>query len=244
MRTTIYPSIDVRGGRTVRLREGDYAQETQYAENPADAARRYANAGATWLHLVDLDGARDGGYRLAGLLRDIRDATTLRVQTGGGVRNTSDIERLLDAGADRVVIGSVAASDPPCVAAWLKRFGRERICVALDTRRDARGVARVPMHGWTAGNAPAFEGLLTFYCEAGLHHLLCTAIDRDGTLRGPDLDFYSSIRAAAPDVLLQASGGIRDTNDVRAVSALGCSGVVVGKALLDGRVTARELLEC
>lgn len=243
MKPTVYPSIDVRGGGTVRLREGDYAQETRYAQSPADLARRYAKAGAEWLHLVDLDGARDGGHRLAALLGEIRDTTTLRVQTGGGIRSTRDIDDLLDAGAHRVVVGSVAAVDPPCVAAWMARFGRERICVALDARRDADGVARVPAYGWTAAEAPAFEALLAFYSEAGLQHLLCTAIERDGSFRGPDLEFYAAIRAAAPGVLLQASGGIRDTDDVRAAFAIGCSGVVIGKALLEARVTLEEALE-
>lgn len=243
MNATIYPSIDVRGGETVRLREGDYARETRYPEHPADLARRYANAGATWLHLVDLDGARKGGYRLTPLLREIRGTTTLRVQTGGGIRSTGDIEDVLDAGAERVVVGSVAAADPPRVAAWIERFGRERICVALDARRDANGIARVPMHGWTAKDAPAFDGLLTFHRDAGLRHLLCTVIERDGMLMGPDLDFYASIRAAAPDVVLQASGGVRNMNDVRAVLAMGCSGVVLGRALLEARVTVEEVLE-
>jgi phosphoribosylformimino-5-aminoimidazole carboxamide ribotide isomerase len=242
MSATIYPAIDVRGGRTVRLRQGDYARETQYADDPADLARRYADAGATWLHLVDLDAARDGGYRLAPLLREIRRTTALRVQTGGGVRCASDVDAILDAGADRVVVGSVAVSDPPRVASWLDDFGPERIVVALDARKDGNGVARVPAHGWTAAEAPPFDGLLDFHCSAGMKHLLCTAIARDGTLEGPDLDFYAAVRAAAPEVALQASGGIRDARDLRAARTIGCAGVVLGRTLLESRLTMQEAL--
>jgi len=242
MSATIYPAIDVRAGRTVRLRQGDYARETHYADDPADIARRYAGAGATWLHLVDLDAARDGGYGLAPLLREIRRTTTLRVQTGGGVRCASDVDAILDAGASRVVVGSLAASDPPRVAGWIDEFGPERIVVALDVRNDEDGIARVPAHGWTATDAPPFDGLLEFHRAAGMKHLLCTSIARDGTLEGPDLDFYAATRAAAPDVALQASGGIRDARDVRAASALGCAGVVLGRTLLESRMTIEEAL--
>lgn len=242
MSATIYPAIDVRAGRTVRLRQGDYAHEKRYADDPADLARRYAEAGATWLHLVDLDAARDGGYRLAPLLREIRRTTPLCVQTGGGVRSARDVDALFGAGADRVVVGSIAASDPARVASWLDHFGPERIVVALDVRTDACGVARVPAHGWTATEAPPFDGLLGLHCAAGMKHLLCTAIARDGTLEGPDLDFYAAVRAAAPDVALQASGGIRDVRDVRAARAIGCAGVVLGRALLESRLTVQEAL--
>lgn len=242
MNTTIYPAIDVCRGHVVRLRQGDYAQETRYAKDPVELARRYAAAGATWLHLIDLDAARDGGYRLASLLREIRRTTTLRVQTGGGVRSGDDLEDILDAGADRVVVGTVASTDPPRVAAWIERFGPERIVVALDARRDVNDVAHVPAYGWTAAAAPAFDALLAFYCRTRLRHLLCTAIERDGTLLGPDLDFYAAIRTAAPEIALQASGGIRDINDIRAAFALGCAGIVIGKALLETPMTLGEVL--
>jgi phosphoribosylformimino-5-aminoimidazole carboxamide ribotide isomerase len=244
MSATLYPAIDVRDGRVVRLRKGDYACETRYAEPPIELALRYARAGASWLHLVDLDAARAGGYRLEPLLREIRRATALRVQTGGGVRSEADVEAILDAGADRVVVGSVAALDPPRVAKWIERHGVERIAVALDVRRDADGIARVPAHGWTSANPPRFDALLAFYRDAGSRHILCTAIDRDGTLEGPDVELYSSVRYAAPEIALQASGGVSDLCDVRNALAAGCAGVVLGRALLDARMTVEEALAC
>jgi phosphoribosylformimino-5-aminoimidazole carboxamide ribotide isomerase len=194
MSTTVYPAIDIRGGQAVRLRQGDYARETRYARDPVELARGYAEAGATWLHLVDLDAARDGGYTLAPLLREIRRTTALRVQTGGGVRSIGDVDAILEAGADRVVVSSVAVIDPPRVASWIDEFGPERIVVALDVRDDDEGVARVPARGWTDANAPPFDALLDFHRTAGMKHLLCTAIARDGMLEGPDLDFYARRR--------------------------------------------------
>ena len=136
---TLYPALDLRGGRVVRLAQGDYARETQYGDDPLPRAAAFAAAGARWMHLVDLDAARAGGYTLAPLLADIARDTGLQVQTGGGVRSREDVLRILEAGASRVVVGSLAVREPEAVAAWLAEFGGERITVALDTRQDADG---------------------------------------------------------------------------------------------------------
>lgn len=244
---TLYPAIDVRNGRVVRLRQGDFARETHYADDPFAVARLYAQAGAKWLHLVDLDAARTGGYRLAPLLWRIKDETGLRVQTGGGVRTQADVQELLAVGADRVVIGSLAVREPNRVRDWLAQFGAERIAVALDTRRDELGWWRLPVQGWTLLEAHAARDLATllvFYAGAGLRHLLCTDIDLDGTLAGPNLDLYGRVLALAPNVALQASGGVRDVADVQALRAAGCAGTVLGRALLEGHVDLAEALAC
>lgn len=234
MSITLYPAIDVRGGRVVRLRQGDYAQETRYGDEPLDVAIRYGQAGAAWLHLVDLDAARAGGYTLAPLLALIRASTSLSVQTGGGVRHEADVEAMLTAGAERVVVGSLAIREPATVIGWLQRFGADRITVALDARRDAAGAWRLPTEGWTADSGVELEPLLQRYADHGLRHLLCTDIDRDGMLSGPNIELYQRIRALTPDIRLQASGGVRDIADVVAAQAVGCDGAVLGKALLDG----------
>ncbi|MFP7721824.1 1-(5-phosphoribosyl)-5-[(5-phosphoribosylamino)methylideneamino]imidazole-4-carboxamide isomerase [Lysobacter sp. A3-1-A15] len=239
---TVYPAIDVREGRVVRLRQGDYAQETRYPDAPLEVARRYAAAGASWLHLVDLDAARDGGYTLAALLRDISGSTGLRVQTGGGVRDEAAVEALLEAGAARVVVGSVAVREPSRVIGWLSRFGVERITVALDARLGADGRWRLPVAGWTQGSGLELETLLKAYTDAGLRHLLCTDIDRDGMLAGPNLALYRTLVEQAPGVLVQASGGVRDVADVSAAREAGCGGAVLGKALLDGRFDLADAL--
>ncbi|UYB50595.1 1-(5-phosphoribosyl)-5-[(5-phosphoribosylamino)methylideneamino]imidazole-4-carboxamide isomerase [Xanthomonas sp. AM6] len=240
----VYPALDIRDGRVVRLAQGDYARETHYGDDPLPRAQAFADAGAGWMHLVDLDAARAGGYTLAPLLSQIRAQTGLQVQTGGGVRSRADVQRMLDAGAARVVIGSLAVRDRESVLEWLAEFGAERITVALDTRQDAQGVWRLPVLGWTETSALTLEALAAEYAAAGLKHLLCTDIARDGMLSGPNLALYAYLRQIAPGVDVQASGGIRDAADVRAAREAGCAGAVLGKALLEGRLTLDEALAC
>lgn len=239
---TLFPAIDVRGGRVVRLRQGDYARETHYDDNPLAVAKRYAQDGARWLHLVDLDAARSGGYTLAPLLQAIRRETPLRVQTGGGVRDQADVDALLEAGADRVVIGSLAVRDPNRVLGWLTRYGAQRITVALDARQAADGRWRLPTAGWTEQSEVLLDELVERYADAGLRHLLCTDISRDGMLTGPNVELYAQVLALAPSLQLQASGGIRDLDDIAAARRVGCSGAVLGKALLEGRFALDEAL--
>lgn len=237
----LYPALDIRGGRVVRLRQGDYAQETRYADEPLAAARAHAEAGARWLHLVDLDAARVGGYTLAPLLREIRAQTGLRVQTGGGVRSEADAEAILDAGAARVVVGSLAVREPARVARWLGRFGAERLTVALDAR-EVDGEWRLPVAGWTADSGARLDELLARYADAGLRHLLCTDIACDGMLAGPNLGLYRRVLARVPAVAVQGSGGVRDAADVRALRDAGCAGAVLGRALLEGRLRLDDAL--
>ena len=231
----VYPAIDVRADRVVRLRQGDYAQETRYPDPPLAIAHRYANAGARWLHLVDLDAARLGGYTLAPLLAAIKTETGLQIQTGGGIRGAAEVAALLEGGADRVVVGSLAVSDPDIVIGWLERFGVESITVALDARQTEDGRWCLPTAGWTKDNDVDLALVLRRYADAGLAHLLCTDIGRDGMLSGPNLELYRQIGAIAPRVHLQASGGIRDVADIADARMAGCTGAILGKGLLDGR---------
>lgn len=243
MSTILYPAIDVRDGRVVRLQQGDYARETRYADDPFELACRYAAQGATWLHLVDLDAARDGGYALLDLLTRIKSATSLKVQSGGGIRDESGVEALFAAGVDRVVVGSLAIREPDRVKGWLAHFGAERITLALDASRSPAGEWLLPSHGWTQASGASLLTLLDDYLGAGAQHVLCTDIARDGMLAGPALELYGELLARAPQVRLQASGGIRSSEDIREAATLGCSGVVLGKALLEGRFTLAEALE-
>lgn len=240
----LYPAIDVRAGKVVRLHQGDYARETRYAATPLQQAAAYAEQGARWLHLVDLDAARAGGYTLRPLLAQLKSTTTLRVQTGGGVRDEADVEALLRAGADRVVVGSLAVREPQRVAGWLRQFGAERITVALDTRRDGAGRWMLPVQGWTQDSRIGLIALLDTYVAAGLRHLLCTDIDRDGTLAGPNLALYAQLQMLAPELQMQASGGVSSLDDVRAARGAGLSGLVLGKALLEQRFSLTEALSC
>ncbi|KRG40693.1 1-(5-phosphoribosyl)-5-[(5-phosphoribosylamino)methylideneamino] imidazole-4-carboxamide isomerase [Stenotrophomonas panacihumi] len=243
MSFTVYPALDIRGGRVVRLLQGDYARETTYGDDPLPRAQAFLAAGARWMHLVDLDAARAGGYTLAPLLRAIAD-TGLQVQTGGGIRAREDLERLFEAGAARVVIGSLAVRESDKVIEWLRAFGPERITVALDTRQDAQGRWRLPVQGWTDTAGEELDVLARRYADAGLRHLLCTDIARDGMLSGPNMDLYAQLREWVPQLQVQVSGGVRDLGDVTAARAAGCAGVVLGKALLEGRLALREALAC
>ena len=202
----LYPAIDVRAGRVVRLAQGDYARETRYPADPFAQAMAYADAGVGALHLVDLDAAREGGYTLLPLLRAIAADGRLQVQTGGGVRGEDDVQRVLDAGAARVVVGSLAVKDPARVAGWISEFGAERIIVALDTRCDDDGVWRLPVHGWTRPRRRHSTSLLVRYADAGLQHLLCTDIARDGMLSAPISRLYARI---APGACRVAGAGVR-----------------------------------
>lgn len=240
---TLYPAIDVRDGRVVRLAQGDYGRETRYGGDPREVARGYADEGAQWLHLVDLDAARSGGYTLLPLLQALAANGRLKVQTGGGVRSRDDVARLLEAGAARVVVGSLAVREPRLVLGWLEEFGAQRITVALDARLDDEGLWRLPVHGWTETGAQTLDALADLYRQAGLRHLLSTDIARDGMLTGPSLALYAHLRAIAPGLQVQASGGASALDDVIAARDAGCAGIVLGRALLDGRFRLSQALE-
>ncbi|MCC4619887.1 1-(5-phosphoribosyl)-5-[(5-phosphoribosylamino)methylideneamino]imidazole-4-carboxamide isomerase [Xanthomonas cassavae CFBP 4642] len=244
MSFTVYPALDIRDGRVVRLLQGDYARETRYGDDVLPRAQAFADAGAQWMHLVDLDAAKAGGYTLATLLGQITRQTGLQVQTGGGVRLRDDVARILDAGAARVVIGSLAVREADTVIAWLQEFGAQRLTIALDTRQDAAGVWQLPVHGWTEAAEATLDQLAVRYAQAGLQHLLCTDIARDGMLSGPNMALYARLRALAPQLQVQVSGGARNLADVGAAKASGCAGIVLGKALLEGHLNLNEAVAC
>lgn len=239
---TVLPAIDLRDGRVVRLYQGDYAQQTHYGVEPLALAHAYAAAGAEWLHVVDLDGARGGGLDNLRILRELT-RVGLRVQAGGGVRGEDDLERLYEAGVERVVVGSLAIREPQRICDWLQRHGAERLTLALDTRwRD--GAWRLPSAGWIEDETATLDELAPRYAAAGARHLLCTDIDRDGTLSGPNLSLLAHLRGLAPALRVQVSGGVRAVADVAAARAAGAAGIVLGRALLEGRFTLGEALSC
>jgi len=238
----VIPAIDLRGGQVVRLKQGDYAQQTIYAGDPRALASRYADAGARWLHLVDLDGARSGRLGNLAVIQSIA-ADGMAVQAGGGVREETDLQRLFDAGVQRVVLGSVAIRDPERVAGWLASYGADRLTVALDTRRiDGRWT--LPSAGWIEIEARTLDELAPWYAARGARHLLCTDIDRDGMLAGFNLDLYRHLADRVPQLAVQASGGVRSLDDIRAAREAGAQGVILGLALLEGRFSVEEALAC
>lgn len=242
--TCLIPAIDVRDGRVVRLQQGDYGRQTTYAMDPLAQALAYAQAGAEWLHLVDLDAARLGGFSLAPLVAEIKRGSALKVQAGGGVRLHAQLAAIFAAGVDRAVIGTLALTDKASVRAWLAEFGPDRLTLAFDVKRDAEGRWRCASHGWTELSADGLDGILAEYADAGLRHVLCTDIARDGLLGGYNLELYAHLRARWPALLVQASGGVSSLDDIRAVKAMGVPGAILGRALLEGRFTLAEAMAC
>lgn len=240
MNFDVIPAIDLRQGKVVRLYQGDYAKQTDYGLDPVELARSYLAAGARWIHLVDLDGAKDGtGSHLKLIGRIAR--LGLRVQAGGGVRGAADVQALRDTGVERVVVGSLAVREPDTVIDWLGQFGPQHITLALDTRW-REGAWQLATAGWTQGAAVALDTLAPRYAAAGACHLLCTDIDRDGTLQGPNLALYEHLQAIAPDLRMQVSGGVRAVADVVAAQAVGAAGVILGRALLESRFALGDAL--
>jgi phosphoribosylformimino-5-aminoimidazole carboxamide ribotide isomerase len=206
-------------------------------------AQSYAAAGAHWLHAVDLDGARSGALENLRVIEAIA-STSLQVQAGGGVRSEGDLQRLFDAGVARVVVGSVAVRDPECVENWITRYGNARICIALDTRADAAGWWTLPVKGWTEVAQSGLDELARRYARAGARHLLCTDIERDGMMSGPNFALYAHLRDIAPELAVQASGGVRGIDDLRLLRDGGASAAILGRSLLEGRLALADALQC
>ena len=242
MSLNVIPAIDLRGGKVVRLKQGGYAQQTTYDADPSELAQRYAAAGATWLHLVDLDGARSGSLDNLAVIESIA-ANGMRIQAGGGVRSEDDLARLFSAGVSRVVLGSVAIREPERVADWLTRYGAEQLTIALDTRQ-VDGRWALPSAGWTEMETRTLDELAPWYAGKGARHLLCTDIDRDGMLAGFNLDLYRHLAKTVTRLAVQASGGVRSLDDIRAAREAGAQGVILGRALLEARFTIEEALAC
>jgi len=237
----LIPSIDLRGGRCVRLRAGDFATETTYDIEPAALVRRYHALGARWIHIVDLDGARDGVTTNTPIVEKLARHPALCLQVGGGVRSAALIERLLSAGVARVVVGSAAVQEPAEVATWLKCFGAERICLAFDVRIGPDHQPQVHTHGWTRSTVISLWDAITAFPPGALKHVLSTDIERDGTLRGPNLLLYRAAMKNFPALTWQASGGVRNSADLEALASTGVAAAVSGKALLEERIAIGDL---
>jgi phosphoribosylformimino-5-aminoimidazole carboxamide ribotide isomerase len=237
----IYPAIDLRDGVAVRLMHGRFDQVTAYDDNPAARLAGFVASGARWAHIVDLDGAEGGRAMQHGLIGELAGAIDIRIQTGGGVRSADDVQAFLDAGVSRVVVGSLAVSDPERVNGWLARFGPESLTLAIDVRAD--GERWVPaLKGWTQAADIDLWTALDRYPVGAATHLLVTDVGRDGALTGPNLELLAEIMLRRPDLKVQASGGVATVEDLKAVRAMGCDGAIVGRALYEGRFTVAEAL--
>ncbi|WP_305403377.1 1-(5-phosphoribosyl)-5-[(5-phosphoribosylamino)methylideneamino]imidazole-4-carboxamide isomerase [Photobacterium leiognathi] len=240
----IIPALDLIEGQVVRLFQGDYGQVTEYKVDPAEQFNLYHQAGANWLHLVDLTGAKDTQARQLSLIEKLLKSTPANVQIGGGVRTEQDVADLLNAGAKRVVIGSTAVKQPEMVKGWMEKYGAEHIVLALDINIDDNGNRIVAVSGWQEDSGVTIEALLDDFLKVGLKHVLCTDISRDGTLAGSNVELYIDLCRQYPQVQFQSSGGIGSLDDIAALKGSGVAGVIVGRALLDGKFIAEQAFAC
>jgi len=232
----LYPAIDIRGGQAVRLLQGDYERETAYDADPVDAATRWAGEGAEILHVVDLDGAKAGEPRNLGAIRRIAAAVECPIQAGGGLRDVESVEAILEAGAERAVIGTAALRDPEFLAAMLDRHP-DRIVVSVDARD-----GKVSLSGWTETSALDVADAVAHLTGRGATRFLCTAIEVDGTMAGPAVDELNRI-AAATEMNVIASGGVGGLEHLEALAASAApnvEGVIVGRALYERKFTVGE----
>ena len=231
----LYPAIDIRGGRCVRLIEGDFDRETVYDSDPSSAARRWVEAGAEWLHVVDLDGAVAGRPVNGRAVAQIRATVDVPIQLGGGLRLVSDLEDAFSTGVDRAILGTVALRDPELVMRAVARWG-ERIAVALDARD-----GRLATDGWLGQTDTSAVEVTHRLAGSGVRHFVYTDIRRDGTLTGPNLQGLSELIEQI-DAGVIASGGIASLADLEALATVGASGAIIGRALYDGRIDLTEAM--
>ncbi|MBR9922053.1 MAG: 1-(5-phosphoribosyl)-5-[(5-phosphoribosylamino)methylideneamino]imidazole-4-carboxamide isomerase [Bacteroidetes bacterium] len=232
----IYPAIDLLDGCCVRLSQGDYDRQSIYADDPLEMAKRFEATGISELHLVDLEGARQKSVVHLEVLKRIKDQTGLNVQFGGGIKSRTDAEKVLEAGADRMIVGSLAVQDPKEVSAWIDAFGSEKIVLGADLKS-----GKLAVNGWQESGDQDFDPFLKFYLERGIRRVLCTDVARDGMLAGPAIELYKSILEKFPETELLASGGVSNLDDLRELEEAGCFGAVVGKAIYEGKIKLEEL---
>ncbi|HTV95284.1 MAG TPA: 1-(5-phosphoribosyl)-5-[(5-phosphoribosylamino)methylideneamino] imidazole-4-carboxamide isomerase [Steroidobacteraceae bacterium] len=237
----LIPAIDLKGGRCVRLLRGEFSAETSYEAPPLELLRSYRELGADWLHVVDLDGARDGSMGNRAIIAALAREPGVLLQVGGGLRSEAAVAEVLGLGAARAVVGSAALDDAAQVMRWLEHFGAERVALAFDVRLDAAGTPRVATHGWQRQSGLTLWDALASFPAGLVRHVLCTDVGRDGALTGPNTDLYARAVRHSPHLAWQASGGVRGAADLRALAACGAAAAVSGKALLENLIPREEL---
>ena len=240
----IFPAIDLMDGGCVRLIKGDFSQRTNYSMDPIEMACSFAKAGAQWLHIVDLDGAKNHSAAQSDLIIDIAQACNINVQTGGGLRNIDQIKTLLNGGVKRVVIGSLAVKDAPLVKRWMAEIGADKFVLAIDIFVDLDGIPRPATYGWTETSEHSLWQVIDDFKDVGLKTILVTDIAKDGCLAGANVDLYKDIMKRYPALDLISSGGVGCLDDVRILKSLNPAGIIIGKALYENRFTLPEAISC
>lgn len=232
----VIPAIDIIDGKCVRLKQGDYAQKKVYNENPLEVAKSFEDAGLTHLHLIDLDGAKAGKVTSWAVVQHITSHTNLQVDFGGGIKTTEEIARLLSLGVHQVNIGSIAVKEPEKTTDWLKQFGADKIILSADVKNEI-----ISINGWQENSSISIVTFLKDYIQKGIEHVTCTDISTDGMLTGPNIELYKKILLSFPQLHLIASGGVSCLEDLHELKRIGVDGVIVGKAIYEGKISLNEL---
>ncbi|MDP3393638.1 1-(5-phosphoribosyl)-5-[(5-phosphoribosylamino)methylideneamino]imidazole-4-carboxamide isomerase [Sediminibacterium sp.] len=232
----IIPAIDIIDGKCVRLTEGDYTQKTVYNENPLEVAKSFEDAGIKRLHLVDLDGAKAGKVTNWKVLESIAKNTQLVIDFGGGIKKESDLKIVFESGAELATIGSLAVKEPALFETWLKQYGESRFLLGADVKGE-----NIAIGGWLETTNETIIEFIHKYISKGVTQLFCTDISKDGKLEGPSIELYKKIIQQFPELYFIASGGVSSMHDIDELRLIGCSGVIVGKAIYEGRIKISEL---
>lgn len=232
----LIPAIDIIDGKCVRLTQGDYASKKVYNEDPADVAKSFEDCGIKRLHVVDLDGAREGRIVNYRMLERIATGTSLIIDFGGGLKSDKDLEIAFNSGAQMITGGSIAVKSPEVFCEWLKRFGSDRVILGADVKEE-----KIAVGGWQETTSNELIPFVETYQQKGVTKVICTDIGRDGMLQGPSTALYGKIREALPDIYLIASGGISSVKDIEELDEAGIPGVIFGKAIYEGKITLKDL---
>jgi len=236
MSIEIIPAIDIMHGKCVRLTQGDYSTQKIYNEHPLEVALQFEDAGLKRVHLVDLDGAKEGRVKNWNVLESIAGKTSLIIDFGGGISTDEDLRIVFGSGAAFATVGSIAVKDEELLRSWLKFYGSDRFLLGADVRDE-----NISISGWLVETQIRIYDFLEKYIKAGIKQVFCTDIKLDGAMKGPSLELYKGILAVFPELHFIASGGIRSMEDIYQLEETGCRGVIIGKAIYEGLITLKDL---
>ncbi len=236
--SAIIPAIDIIDGNCVRLSKGDYNRVTKYEVTPLAMAQQYEDLGIDRIHIVDLDAAKNEGKNNIAIIEKLCRETSLKIQTGGGIRTSESLERVLNAGAERAILGSVAQKDPTRVFQWLSDYGSEKIVIGADVHK-----GMIAVEGWQEISTTDIFQYIQSYVSNGAVTFLCTDIEKDGMLEGPNFTLYKKVMDAFPDTTLIASGGVSGLEDIARLVEAGMDEIIVGKAIYEGRIDLEEAIK-
>ncbi|MDX2246274.1 MAG: 1-(5-phosphoribosyl)-5-[(5-phosphoribosylamino)methylideneamino]imidazole-4-carboxamide isomerase [Bacteroidia bacterium] len=233
----IIPAIDIIEGKCVRLQEGDYTRKKVYEAHPVEVARLWEDTGGEYLHVVDLDGAKAGKLVNYPIIEEICAATRLKVDVGGGIKSDNDLNKAFDSGAVQVNIGSLAVTNRDLFTSWIIRFGGEKILLSADVWQ-----GYVAISGWQTITGWRLKEFISEYLKAGITTVVCTDISKDGMMAGPSFDLYEELMTSFPDIKLVASGGVTSVEEVAKLATMGIDGVIIGKAIYEGKIKLEDLV--